>query len=59
MTPDKELDIKTAGRHLAISIEEIIFCTVHPTLIGRDRREQAIKTFSENLLYLIKLITIK
>lgn len=54
MTPQQEIDLKVAGNNLGRCIEEIIFCTVHPTLTGPHRREIAINTFGESIVTLIK-----
>lgn len=46
MTTQQELDLLVAYKNVARSIEEIMFCTMHPQLTGTYRREEAIKTYA-------------
>lgn len=55
MTPQQERDLRVAGKTLARSIEEVVFCTVHPTLTGPHRREIALDGFADALVRVVKV----
>jgi hypothetical protein len=54
MTPAQELDLKVAAESLGRSIEEIVFCTLHPQLTGPHRRDVALRGFAEAVVCVVK-----
>lgn len=59
MTPQEELDIKVSAMALGRALEEIMFCSFFPKMTGPYRRDEAIKTFGESVVNLVKLVRIK
>lgn len=56
MTPQEELDIKISAMNLGRALGEIMFCSFFPKMTGPVRRDEAIRTFGESVVNLIKLI---